>query len=261
MESENVEDLPAPAVASVGLMVIGASDIDTKSPDLSPTFTGPAELTTEANSQISTESHILDLDVDLMHLSVQQLNAIDLLIMGCSDRETADKVGVTRSTVTRWRLYHPAFRAELNAQRAAVWGQAREKLRALIPEAVGVLADAIRDPTNPDRAKLALGLLNSVKVSDGLSSIDSQTDPTAMLREDAYVPPYATLDQASDYQVIGHISRLRARLNGLSDFEYNEAVDAQERAARKAEREAKKKAKPPADKPRDRDRRPVNVDP
>jgi hypothetical protein len=133
-----------------------------------------------------------------VHLSVQQQNAIDLLVTGCSDRETADKVGVTRSTVTRWRLYHPAFRAELNAQRAAVWGQAREKLRALIPEAVDILADSIRDTTKPDRAKLALDLLRSVRVSDNLSSIDDRTDPAAMMREDAYVPSYAILTQATD---------------------------------------------------------------
>ena len=215
----------------------------TNSPDISSISIGPIKTV----SQNSTETHIFE--VDLLHLSIQQQNAIDLLVTGCSDRETADKAGVTRSTVTRWRLYHPAFRAELNAQRAAVWGQARERLRALIPEAVEAIAEAIRDPSNPDRAKLALDLLRSVKVSDGLSSIDSRTDPAAMMREEAYVPSYATLNQATDYQIVRHIGQLQARLNGLSDNEYNEAVDAaddreaaQERAQRKAAREAKKKA-------------------
>jgi hypothetical protein len=42
------------------------------------------------------------------------------------------------------------------------------------------------------------------------------------------------------------MGRLQARLNGLSDNEYNEAVDAaNERATRKADREAKKKAQLP----------------
>jgi hypothetical protein len=229
---------------------IEASDIDTKSPDLSLTFTGPTEQTTEtteADSQNSTETHIFE--VDLLHISVQQRNAIDLLITGCSDRETADKVGVTRSTVTRWRLYHPAFIVELNVQRAAVWGQAREKLRALIPEAVDVLAASIRDPTNPDRAKLALALLHSVKVSDGLSSIDSRTYPEEIINTEAYASTFSPIKEPTPYQLVRFAGQAQARLNGLSDLEYNEAVDAaydreaaQERAARKAAREAKKKA-------------------
>lgn len=223
-----------------------------KSPDYSLVPTGPTEPMTEPyehNSPNNTETHTLE-HFDLLHLSVQQQNAIDLLITGCSDRETADKVGVTRSTVTRWRLYHPAFRAELNVQRTAIWGQAREKLLALIPEAVDIIASSIRDPTNPDRAKLALDLMRSVKMSDGLISNDIRTDPAKIMREDAYTPPYASLDQASDYQVIGHMNRLQARLNGLLDHEYDEAMgeaneqeDARERAARKAAREAKKRAR------------------
>lgn len=47
-------------------------------------------------------------------LSVQQLNAVELLILGKSDREVAEQVGVTRQTVSGWRLHDPFFQAELN---------------------------------------------------------------------------------------------------------------------------------------------------
>jgi hypothetical protein len=84
------------------------------------------------------------------------------------------------------------------------------------------------------------------------------------------------------------MNQLQARLNGLSDHEYNEATEAankreeaEERAARKAVREAKKKAQLSTlehrqsvpstsaaiaipvrpDAPEDRDRYPVDVDP
>ncbi len=243
---------------------------------------------TEAVTRIYTETHTLE-HWDLVHLTIEQQNAIDLLITGCSDREAAEKVGVTRSTVTRWRLYHPAFRAELNMQRAQVWGVAREKLRALVPEAVDIVADAIRDPTNPDRAKLALDLLRSVKVSDGLSKIDGRTEPKAILMAEAYQQQYSSIGEPTAYQIIRYANQTQARLNGLSDDEYNELVEAEnereaaeERAARKAAREAKKKAHLPTleqlqqptplpavtiaisdgtDALQDRDRYPIDEDP
>jgi hypothetical protein len=57
---------------------------------------------------MATETHFLE-PVDFRRLNVQQLNAIDLLVTGCSDWEVAEKMGVDRNTVTRWRNYHPAF--------------------------------------------------------------------------------------------------------------------------------------------------------
>ena len=103
---------------------------------------------------MATEAHILE-QIDLRRLSIQQLNAIDLLVTGSSDA-VAEKVGVDRSTVTRWRLYHPAFVAELNTQREALWGVAKEKLSSLIPEAVDAVAEAMRDRSNPNRVRYAL---------------------------------------------------------------------------------------------------------
>ncbi|MBT2729196.1 helix-turn-helix domain-containing protein [Bacillus sp. ISL-75] len=45
-------------------------------------------------------------------LTVEQYNAIDLLITGKSDQETADIIGVNRVTVTKWRNYDLHFRAD-----------------------------------------------------------------------------------------------------------------------------------------------------
>lgn len=36
-------------------------------------------------------------------LTIEQRNAIDLLVTGKTDTETADSVGVHRVTVTKWR--------------------------------------------------------------------------------------------------------------------------------------------------------------
>lgn len=196
---------------------------------------------------MATNPHNLEI-VDLRKLTIQQQNAIDILVTGCSDKDTADKVGVTRSTITRWRLYHPAFQAELNAQRAAVWGTAKEKLRSLIPEAVDILAQALRDPNNEDRAKLALDLIKAVGASNELDHVGS-IDPEAIIKADATVSPFAMLSEPQDHEIRRRELQLQAHLNGLTYGEFDAVVqeirdraEAEERARRKAARDAKKAA-------------------
>jgi hypothetical protein len=50
-------------------------------------------------------------------LSLEQENAIDLLILGKPDREIVEAVGVTRETAWYWRHEHPVFLAEPNRLR------------------------------------------------------------------------------------------------------------------------------------------------
>ena len=50
-------------------------------------------------------------------LQPRQQDAIELLLLGRSDHAVAQAVKVHRVTVTKWRLYDPAFRAELNRRR------------------------------------------------------------------------------------------------------------------------------------------------
>ena len=90
-------------------------------------------------------------------LTVAQHNACDFLATGLHDAAVADRIGVTRSTVTRWRLYDPGFQAALNAHRATLWGGAADGVRATLPAAL----DTIRDQlcVGPHRGRLALDLL------------------------------------------------------------------------------------------------------
>ncbi|WP_304459407.1 phBC6A51 family helix-turn-helix protein [Alicyclobacillus sendaiensis] len=74
-------------------------------------------------------------------LSVEQENAIDLLLCGKSDREVAEKVGVARQTVWEWRNRNPEFIAALNARRQEVWGSHVERLRQLVAKAIDVLEE------------------------------------------------------------------------------------------------------------------------
>jgi hypothetical protein len=76
-------------------------------------------------------------------LSVEQENAIDLLILGKTDRETVEAVGVGRPTVTLWRTQHPLFMATLEQRRAEIWRAPQERLRALLSKAVDNIASAV----------------------------------------------------------------------------------------------------------------------
>jgi transposase len=82
-------------------------------------------------------------------LTIEQQNAIDLLLQGKSDREVAEAVGVSRQTVTEWRNRNAPFVAELNRRRQEVWGSQTERLRQLVAQAVSVLEEDLQQ--NQDR--------------------------------------------------------------------------------------------------------------
>jgi hypothetical protein len=93
-------------------------------------------------------------------LTPAQLAAIDLLWRGAGDAETARRVNVHRVTVTRWRLYHPEFRAALADRREQFWGQSAARLRELLPEIFDALAAALK--REDTRVGVALALLKFV---------------------------------------------------------------------------------------------------
>jgi len=98
-------------------------------------------------------------------LSIEQLNAIDLLVTGASDREVAEAVGVHRSTVWEWRTKNPYFIAELNKRRKEVWGRCVDKLRNLLPKALDTLEKELANPDCKDRGKIALEVLRLAGLS------------------------------------------------------------------------------------------------
>ena len=72
-------------------------------------------------------------------LSIEQHNAIDLLILGHTDHAVAEQIGVARETICRWRNENPYFMAELNRRRKDVWQTAQERLRGLVGKAIDIL--------------------------------------------------------------------------------------------------------------------------
>ncbi len=124
-----------------------------------------------------------------LELSIEQQNAIDLLVTGQADQVVAEAVGVTRQTVGTWRNHHPAFAAALNARRLEVWGGACDRLRALLPKALDVLEGALTVSADPKVAvevvKLA-GLDRQGNASPNLGPYSiGPTDPEAFVVAEA----------------------------------------------------------------------------
>jgi hypothetical protein len=72
-------------------------------------------------------------------LSIEQMNAIEHLLQGKSDRAVSEAVGVSRQTIWDWRKHDPLFIAELNRQRSEMWREARERLKSLANRALDVM--------------------------------------------------------------------------------------------------------------------------
>lgn len=194
---------------------------------------------------MATEPHAVEI-LELRKLTVQQQNAIDLLVTGCSDREVAEKVGVNRSTITRWRLYHPAFRAELNAQRAALWSIAKEKLRSLILDAVDLLTEEMSNPEDEHRIEIALALIKMVKLGEHLEP-QGLMNARDIIEKEAKIDPMERLKNPTEYELEIYERETQAALNDTDVDTIHELMKAQEernraedKARRKMSREAKR---------------------
>ena len=112
-------------------------------------------------------------------LTVVQLNAIDALASGKNDSAVAEAVGAHRTTITRWRLYHPVFIAELNRRRSEVWSNGADRLRSLIPEALEVLDAEMANAESSNRLKAAVEVL---KLATPGSAVRGPIDADEVIR-------------------------------------------------------------------------------
>ena len=115
------------------------------------------------------------------HLSVEQMNAIDILVQGRTDHETASTVGVARETVTRWRNDNPHFTAELNRQRRLRWGDSHDRLRALASRAVDVLETSLDEGDS----RVAMEVLKAIGLSGQVQPPSGPEDADLVLWEKA----------------------------------------------------------------------------
>jgi hypothetical protein len=156
-------------------------------------------------------------------LTLPQLNAIDLLVAGKTDKETAELLNLARTTVTKWRLYDPVFQAALNCRRAEVWSAGIDRLRALIPQALAALGEELEERDGPNRLKAAAEILKLAQLPAAALTI-GPTDPEEIVRrivaerrKQAHGPLDELLNDGKGLPPIGeHMESVRQELEALA---------------------------------------------
>lgn len=111
-----------------------------------------------------------------VRLSPQQASAVDLMVEGACDAEVARVLGVHRSTVSRWRQFHPAFIAELNRRRDGTLDAAADQLRQTTRRAMAIIRERLDATDRPDlQLRAAIGLLRML----GVGTRAAQVGPTS----------------------------------------------------------------------------------
>jgi hypothetical protein len=177
-------------------------------------------------------------------LTPEQLNAIDLLILGKTDREVAEIVGVRRETITKWHK-NPFFSAELNVRREELWIDAKLRLKSLVHEAVNVLTNGLASKEEKVAITAAVHILKTVGLYGEVKQNFGPDTPEEVVWKQATEKKlniYTALrpDSFCEWSVKNHMEELsREDTAGMMRFWYEQAVDEQ-----KAElRQYKKKAK------------------
>ena len=177
-------------------------------------------------------------------LTPEQLNAIDLLILGKTDREVAEAVGVRRETVTKWHK-NPFFSAELSVRREELWVDAKLRLKALAHEAVNVLnrglfsSDEKVAITAAVHVLKTVGLYGEVKQDFGPDTPEEavwkQTKKTKLQRYMALRP-----DSFCEWSVKNRMEELSQEDTAeMMRYWYERAVDEQKKELRDYRKRAK----------------------
>ena len=109
-------------------------------------------------------------------LSEKQLMAIDLILSGKVDREVAEAVGVSRSTISDWRNGNYVFQAELNKRRREIQEAGRERLRRIRNKALDTVEKAIEEGD----VKTALEILRLTGIEKEDLDIIGPADPEVL---------------------------------------------------------------------------------
>ena len=116
---------------------------------------------------------------ELRQLTPMQLQVAQLVAVGSSDEEIANRHGLNRSTVYRWRIFSPLFQADVNRHRAVLNAQISDKLRESVFGAVDTIAQLMAKSADETiklkAASMLLGLMP-------LSIQVGPTDPREIVR-------------------------------------------------------------------------------
>lgn len=179
-------------------------------------------------------------------LTVEQLNAIDLLIFGKTDKEVAHTLGIGRNTISKW-YKNAFFIAELNSRREALWIDSKLRLRALASEAIEVLSDGLHHEDMKIAISAAVHILKTIGLYDteGKESVKLPTTPeeavwAQALKDNTNYIIGARPDALTDWSTKNWAEKIGAKISaqGLA-INYENAVREQKKELREAKARAK----------------------
>jgi hypothetical protein len=182
-------------------------------------------------------------------LTPEQLNAIDLLILGKTDREVAEAVGVRRETITKWHK-NPFFSAELSIRREELWVDAKLRLKALAHEAVNVLTKGLSSGDEKVSITSAVHILKTVGLYGELKQEFGPDTPEEAIWKQAAerkLHTYTALrpDAFSDWSTRNQMGDLAQEdAAGMMRYWYERAVDEQKAELRQYKKKAKAQIEP-----------------
>ena len=199
---------------------------------------------TLTQEQISKTYELMQERSEAPKLTPEQLNAIDLLILGKTDREVAETVGVRRETVTKWHK-NPFFSAELSARREELWVEAKLRLKALAIEAVNVLNRGLSSVDEKVAIAAAVHILKTVGLyGEAKQDFGPDTPEEVVWRQavERKTRNYMAVrpDAFSNWSERNHMSDLaKEDAPGMMRYWYERAVDEQKAEIRQYKRRQK----------------------
>ena len=183
-------------------------------------------------------------------LTPEQLNAIDLLILGKTDKEVSELVGVRRETITKWHK-NPFFIAELNSRREVLWTDSKLRLRALASEAVEVLSNGLHSEDEKVAISAAVHILKTVGLYDaeGKASITLPKTPEEAVWAQALEDNTNSIkgsrpDSLTEFSTRNWAEKVGVKISAqMLAIEYEKAVKEQKRELK----DSKNRAKPQED--------------
>jgi hypothetical protein len=103
---------------------------------------------------------------EVLTLTPRHHQAIALLLAGRTDTAIARALNISRSTLFRWKNYHPLFQAALNRLQDANWSATLRRLRSIFSRATQVMDQNLRSKDPDLRFRAAQTLLIHTKPND-----------------------------------------------------------------------------------------------